>query len=114
MKKQAAERLASLQAGALAGGGEDRIQKQHEKGKLTARERIDLLLDDQSFEEIGMLVLHRNTDFDMDKVATLKKPLYFIKQSQDSIFDESIRDCVRRKDYNTAGLSYSTWRCSIY
>lgn len=67
MKKQAADRLASLQTEALSGGGEDRIRKQHEKGKLTARERIDLLLDDQSFEEIGSLVLHRNTDFDMDK-----------------------------------------------
>jgi len=54
------------------------------------------------------------TGLDMDKVATLKKPLYFIKQSQGSVFNESIRDCVRQKDYNTAGLSYSAWRCSIY
>ena len=52
---------------ALKGGGEARIVKQHEKGKLTARERLDLLLDAGSFEEIGMLVTHRSTDFGMEK-----------------------------------------------
>ena len=49
------------------GGGEDRIAKQHEKKKLTARERVDYLLDEGSFEEIGILVTHRTTDFGMDK-----------------------------------------------
>lgn len=49
------------------GGGEDRIKKQHESGKLTARERIDLLLDKDSFEEIGSLVEHRCQDFGLDK-----------------------------------------------
>ncbi len=43
------------------GGGKKRIDSQHEKGKLTARERIELLLDDESFEEIGGLVMHRST-----------------------------------------------------
>ncbi len=47
------------------GGGEKRIAKQHEKKKLTARERITYLLDDGSFEEIGILVTHRTTDFGM-------------------------------------------------
>lgn len=56
---------------ALKGGGEDRIAKQHEKGKLTARERIDLLLDEDSFEEIGKFVTHRATDFGMDKQKIL-------------------------------------------
>ncbi len=50
---------------ALQGGGEKRIAKQHEKKKLTARERIEYLLDPGSFEEIGQLVTHRTTDFDM-------------------------------------------------
>ncbi|NNJ54553.1 MAG: acyl-CoA carboxylase subunit beta [Bacteroidia bacterium] len=50
------------------GGGEKRIESQHAKGKLTARERIDLLLDQNSFEEIGALVKHRSTDFGMDKL----------------------------------------------
>ncbi len=49
------------------GGGKDRIEKQHQKGKLTARERIHFLLDDGSFEEIGALVTHRTSDFGMDK-----------------------------------------------
>lgn len=48
-------------------GGKHRIEKQHQKKKLTARERVLYLLDDGSFEEIGILVTHRTTDFDMDK-----------------------------------------------
>jgi len=52
---------------AKLGGGEVRIEKQHAKGKLTARERVHFLLDDGSFEEIGALVTHRTTDFGMDK-----------------------------------------------
>lgn len=49
------------------GGGQNRIAKQHEKKKLTARERVEYLLDEGSFEEIGMLVTHRTTDFGMEK-----------------------------------------------
>ena len=49
------------------GGGQERIEKQHAKGKLTARERVQLLLDAGSFEEIGALVVHRTTDFGMEK-----------------------------------------------
>ncbi|MBT8178567.1 MAG: acyl-CoA carboxylase subunit beta [Eudoraea sp.] len=52
---------------AYLGGGEERIAKQHAKKKLTARERIDYLLDEGSFEEMGILVSHRTTDFGMDK-----------------------------------------------
>ncbi len=52
---------------ALAGGGTKRIDDQHKKGKLTARERIHFLLDEGSFEEIGMLVTHRATDFGLAK-----------------------------------------------
>ena len=48
------------------GGGLERINSQHKKGKLTARERIHFLLDEGSFEEIGMLVTHRSTDFGME------------------------------------------------
>lgn len=49
------------------GGGLKRIETQHKKGKLTARERIHFLLDEGSFEEIGMLVIHRSSDFGMEK-----------------------------------------------
>ena len=57
--------LARRRAGARAGGGERRIESQHAKGKLTARERIELLLDDDSFEEWDMFVEHRCTEFGM-------------------------------------------------
>lgn len=52
---------------AQLGGGQTRIDSQHKKGKLTARERVQILLDDNSFEEIGMLVTHRSTNFGLDK-----------------------------------------------
>ena len=52
---------------ARQGGGEARMEAQHAKGKLTARERIDLLLDPGSFEEMGMLVTHRSNLFGLDK-----------------------------------------------
>ena len=54
-----------MQEAARLGGGEKRIEAQHAKGKLTARERIDLLLDQGSFEEIGQLVTHRCDNFGM-------------------------------------------------
>ncbi len=58
-------KLRSLREQAREGGGEERIDRQHEAGKLTARERLDLLLDENSFHEIGMFVTHRSTDFGM-------------------------------------------------
>ncbi len=58
-------RLKTLEAQAELGGGEDRIAKQHKDGKLTARERLDLLLDPGSFTELDKFVTHRATDFGM-------------------------------------------------
>ncbi|MFR9649955.1 MAG: acyl-CoA carboxylase subunit beta [Rikenellaceae bacterium] len=55
---------------ARLGGGQKRIDAQHDKGKYTARERIDMLLDEGSFEEFDMFVTHRCTDFGMDKSHT--------------------------------------------
>ncbi len=52
---------------ALLGGGEKRIEQQHAKGKLTARERVLILLDEGSFEELGKFVMHRSKDFGLDK-----------------------------------------------
>ncbi|PWK74132.1 propionyl-CoA carboxylase beta chain [Mucilaginibacter oryzae] len=52
---------------AMQGGGAQRIESQHKKGKLTARERLHFLLDEGSFQEIGMLVTHRSVDFGMEK-----------------------------------------------
>jgi len=59
--------LKQKQAEALLGGGQARTEAQHKKGKLTARERIHFLMDEGSFEEIGMLVSHRSIDFGMEK-----------------------------------------------
>ncbi|CAN5659040.1 acyl-CoA carboxylase subunit beta [soil metagenome] len=61
------QRLADLRAQAQLGGGEKRIEAQHEKGKLTARERLELLLDVDSFVEFDAFVTHRATDFGLDK-----------------------------------------------
>ena len=59
-------KLNELKAKAKLGGGQKRIDKQHAKKKLTARERVNYLMDEGSFEEIGMLVTHRTTDFGME------------------------------------------------
>ena len=56
---------------AKLGGGEKRIESQHSKGKLTARERIHFLMDEGTFQEIGMLVTHRSTNFGLDKTKFL-------------------------------------------
>ena len=61
------EKLEERRANARLGGGEKRIAAQHGRGKLTARERIDLLMDPGSFEEFDMFVEHRCTDFGMEK-----------------------------------------------
>jgi len=60
------EELRVRRAAAMLGGGEHRIEAQHKKGKLTARERLDLLLDQGTFSELDMFVTHRATDFGMD------------------------------------------------
>lgn len=60
-------RLTDYQKNAKLGGGEDRISAQHKKGKLTARERVELLLDKGSFVEYDMFKTHRCVDFGMEK-----------------------------------------------
>ncbi len=63
--------LMALRQQAKLGGGEKRIESQHKKGKLTARERLALLLDDGSFEEFDMFVCHRSIDFGLDQETYL-------------------------------------------
>lgn len=73
-KDMTKDRLAELESKiekAKVAGGEDRIAAQHKKGKFTARERIHFLLDDGSFEEIGMFVTHRSVNFGLDKTKFL-------------------------------------------
>ena len=61
------EKLDARRAEAYLGGGQQRIDAQHAKGKLTARERIEVLLDEGSFEEYDVFVTHRSTEFGMEK-----------------------------------------------
>ena len=65
------EELRKKKEQAKLGGGKERIEKQHAKGKLTARERVSLLLDKNSFTEVDMLVTHRSTDFGLDSQKIL-------------------------------------------
>lgn len=67
IQKEKIKELVQRRESAYAGGGEKKIEAQHAKGKLTARERIALLLDDGSFEEFDMFVQHRCTNFGMDR-----------------------------------------------
>src|SRR5205085_10541493 len=65
--KSKLEILCERSAQAEQGGGIARVEKQHETGKMTARERIEFLLDEGSFEEFDKLVVHRSRDFGLDK-----------------------------------------------
>lgn len=70
-RSEALARLEALNAQALAGGGQARIERQHAAGKLTARERVDLLLDPGSFTELDRFVTHRCSDFNMQDQKVL-------------------------------------------
>ncbi|MGA3310883.1 MAG: carboxyl transferase domain-containing protein, partial [Xanthobacteraceae bacterium] len=65
--KDIVDKLEERRASARGGGGERRTEAQHKRGKLTARERIELLMDKNSFEEFDMFVEHRSYDFGMEK-----------------------------------------------
>ena len=69
--KETNKNLLNLLSKAKEGGGKDRVIAQYNKGKLTARERINILLDDKSFEEIGMLVKSKNVE-----VGSINKDIY--------------------------------------
>jgi len=67
MSRRVTEKLEERLRASRLGGGEDRIERQHEQGKLTARERVEQFLDEGSFEELDALVQHRCTDFGMER-----------------------------------------------
>jgi propionyl-CoA carboxylase beta chain len=102
------KQLADLKQQATLGGGEKRIEDQHKKGKLTARERLDLLLDDGSFEEIDMLVRHRSHDFGLDKqhylgdgvvtgYGTIDGRLVFVFSQDFTVFGGSLSEAHAEK-----------------
>jgi len=93
---------------AQLGGGQSRIDKQHSKGKLTARERIHFLMDEGSFEEIGMLVTHRSTDFGMENqhfysdgvitgYGTVNNRLVFVFAQDFTVFGGSLSETHAEK-----------------
>ena len=71
LQTEKVKELVKLREQARLGGGQKRIDSQHEKGKYTARERIAMLLDEGSFEELDMFVTHRCTNFGMEKSVFL-------------------------------------------
>jgi len=67
MSDRALSRLTELEAQAQQGGGPERIERQHAQGKMTARERLEALLDPGSFFELDAFVTHRATEFGLDR-----------------------------------------------
>ncbi|MCU0419853.1 MAG: acyl-CoA carboxylase subunit beta [Cyclobacteriaceae bacterium] len=93
---------------ALLGGGAKRMEQQHAKGKLTARERIELLLDEGSFEELGKFVMHRSKDFGLDKeyylgdgvvtgYGTLQGRLVYVFSQDFTVFGGSLSETHAEK-----------------
>jgi len=82
-------RLHALREQAQLGGGQHRIDDQHRKGKLTARERLDILLDSGSFQETDMFAQHRSSDFGLEKQRVLGR------RRRDGHRPHQRPDCVR-------------------
>ena len=102
------QNLIELREKARLGGGQKRIDSQHSKGKLTARERIEMLLDEGSFEEMDMFVTHRCTNFGMDKdkflgdgvvvgQGTIDGRLVFVFAQDFTVFGGSLSETVALK-----------------
>ncbi|MBR1774958.1 MAG: acyl-CoA carboxylase subunit beta [Bacteroidales bacterium] len=102
------KQLLDLRVKAKLGGGEKRIESQHSKGKLTARERIELLLDEGSFEEFDMFVTHRCTNFGMEKkeflsdgvvtgYGTIDGRLVYVFSQDFTIFGGSLSESFAKK-----------------
>ncbi len=96
------QRLEQMEVRAELGGGEERIAKQHAAGKLTARERIDALLDLGSFSEIDKFVTHRCADFDMQKRRILGDG---VVTGTGTVFGRTV--CVFAQDFTVFGGSLS-------
>jgi propionyl-CoA carboxylase beta chain len=101
-------KLEEKREAARQGGGERRVAAQHAKGKLTARERIDLLLDESSFEEWDMFVEHRCSDFGMDSqtvpgdgvvtgYGTVNGRLVFVFSQDFTVFGGSLSEAHAEK-----------------
>ncbi len=107
------------EAQALAGGGAEAVERQHDKGKLTARQRIDLLLDPESFEETDMLARHRVTGFGMEDRrpygdgvvtgwGTVNGRKVFVYSQDFTIFGGSLGEVVSEKICKIMDLALAT------
>ncbi len=108
MSKSKLEYLRELRSKTLLGGGEERIKEQHRKGKLTARERLDILLDERSFVEMDALVRHRSHDFGLEKQkyfgdgvvtghGTINGRLVFVFSQDFTVFGGSLSEAHAEK-----------------
>lgn len=106
--KEKIQKFRDLKEESKLGGGKERIEAQHKKGKLTARERIDLLLDPGSFVELDPFVTHRCTDFGMDKriilgdgvvtgYGTIDGRLVFVFSHDFTVFGGSLGEMFGKK-----------------
>jgi propionyl-CoA carboxylase beta chain len=93
---------------ALLGGGKDKVDKHHKQGKLTARERLALLLDENSFEEIGKLIVHRSVDFGLENqkflgdgvvtgYGTIEGRLVYVFSQDFTVFGGSLSETYAEK-----------------
>lgn len=115
-KQQRREKLIGKREQSLLGGGEKRIEAQHAKKKLTARERLEYFLDKGSFEEIGAFVKHRSTDFGLDKqhylgdgvvtgYGTVKGRLVYVFSQDFTVFGGSLSETHAEKICKIMDLS---------
>ena len=113
------DRLGTMRDRALAGGGDKRIQQQHSKGKLTGRERLNLLLDPGTFQEIDPFVTHRTTDFGLgdrrvlgDAVVTgyglVEGRRVFVYAQDFTVFGGSVSEVVGEKVCKVMDLALKT------
>ena len=112
--KDILDKLEARRARARAGGGKARIEAQHKRGKLTARERIELLLDKGSFEEFDMFVEHRSTDFGMEEQkipgdgvvtgwGTVNGRTVFVFAKDFTVFGGSLSEAHAAEDHQDPG-----------
>ena len=118
--KDILDQLEARRANARSGGGERRIAAQHSKGKLTARERIEILLDDESFEEFDTFVAHRCSDFGMqdDRPAgdgvvtgwgTINGRMVYVFSQDFTVFGGSLSETPCTKKFARSW----TWPCRM-
>jgi propionyl-CoA carboxylase beta subunit len=110
------QHLGELRSQAEQGGGEERLQRQHEAGKLSARERIDLLLDPGSFVELDRFVTHRSTEFGLEKkrilgdgvvtgYGTVHGRLIYVFSQDFTVFGGSLSEAHAEKIVKLQGLA---------